>query len=70
MTSEDLSPAYYCDKCTVARAAYLIKLLDGELSFCAHHYNKHKEALDKKAYEIIQLDKVEEKVPQLTEKAV
>jgi hypothetical protein len=70
MTSEDLDLVYYCDACSVARAAYIIKLLDGELSFCAHHYNKHKEALDKKAYEIIQLDKVEEEVPQLTEKAV
>jgi len=29
------------------------------------HYNQHKEALDKKAYEIIQLNKVEEEVPQL-----
>ena len=65
MTSEDLSPAYYCDKCTVARAAYLVKLLDGELSFCAHHYNKHKEALDTKAYEVIELNKIEEAIPQL-----
>ena len=65
MTSEDLSPVYYCDACSVARASYLIKLLDGELAFCGHHYNKYKEGLDKKAYEVIQLNKVEEKVPQL-----
>jgi len=51
--------------CSVARATHLIKLLDGELAFCGHHYNKNKEALDKKAYEIIQLNMVEEAVPQL-----
>ena len=65
MTSEDISPVYYCDSCSVARASHLIKLLDGELAFCGHHYNKYKEALDKKAYEVIQLNKVEEEVPQL-----
>jgi len=69
MTSEDIAPAYHCDACSVARAVYLIKLLDGELAMCGHHYSKHKEALDKKAYEVIQLNKVEEEVPQL-EKAV
>jgi len=64
-TSED-GPAYDdCDQCSVAQAMYLIKLLDGELAFCGHHYNMHKEALDKKAYEIIQLNKVEEDIPQL-----
>ncbi len=65
MTSEDLVPAYFCDKCSVARAAHLIKLLDGELAFCGHHYNQHKEALDKKAYEVIELNKIEEDIPQL-----
>lgn len=64
MTPEDLSPNYYCDSCYIARASYLIKLLDGELAFCGHHYNKNKEALDKKAYEIIQLNKMED-IPQL-----
>ena len=68
MTSEDLDLVYYCDQCSVARAAYLIKLLDGELSFCAHHYNKHNEALDKKAYEVIELNKTEEAAP-ILEKA-
>lgn len=68
MTSEDLNVIYYCDSCSVARASHLIKLLDGELAMCNHHYNKHKEALDKKAYEIIQLNKVEEEVP-ILEKA-
>ena len=65
MTSEDLDLIYYCDQCTVARASYLIKLLDGELAFCGHHYTKNKEALDKKAYEVIELNKMEEAAPQL-----
>ena len=63
MTSEDLNLIYYCDACSVARASHLIKLLDGELAFCGHHYNKYKEALDKKAYEVIELNKTEEAVP-------
>ena len=64
MTSEDLDLVYYCDACSVARASHLIKLLDGELAFCGHHYNKNKEALDKVAFEMIELNKTEE-VPQL-----
>jgi hypothetical protein len=43
---------------------YLIKLVDGELAFCGHHYNKNKEGLDKVAFETIELNKTEE-VPQL-----
>ena len=65
MTSEDLDLVYYCDACSVARASHLIKLLDGELAFCGHHYTKNKEALDKKAYEVIELNKMEEAIPQL-----
>ena len=58
-----------CDKCGHAvQALYLIKLVDGELSFCGHHYNKYKEGLDKVAYEVIELNKTED-VPQLTEMA-
>lgn len=68
MTSEDLDLIYYCDACSVARASYIIKLLDGELAMCGHHYNKHKEALDKKAYEVIELNKTEEAAP-ILEKA-
>ena len=69
MTSEDLNRWIPCDKCgEYAQAMYLIKLVDGELAFCGHHYNKFKEALDKVSYEIIQLNK-EEEVPQLTEMA-
>ena len=43
---------------------YLINLVDGQLYFCGHHYNKNKEALDKVAFETIELNK-EEVVPQL-----
>jgi hypothetical protein len=68
MTSEDLNLIYYCDACSVARASHLIKLLDGELAFCGHHYAKNKEALDKKAYEVIELNKTEEEIP-ILEKA-
>jgi hypothetical protein len=68
MTSEDLDLVYYCDACSVARASYIIKLLDGELAMCSHHYNKHKGALDKKAYEVIELNKTEEAAP-ILEKA-
>ena len=68
MTSEDLDLVYYCDACSVARASYIIKLLDGELAFCGHHYNKNKEALDVRASEVIELNKTEEAVP-ILEKA-
>ncbi len=66
--AEDISPVYYCDSCNVARASYLIKLLDGELAFCTHHYNKSKKALDEKAYEVIELNKKED-LPKLKEMA-
>jgi hypothetical protein len=65
MNSEDLDLVYYCDACSIARASYLIKLLDGELAMCGHHYNKHREALDEKAYEVIELNKTDEAIPQL-----
>jgi hypothetical protein len=69
MTSDDLNKWFPCDKCgESAQALYLIKLVDGELAFCGHHYNKFKEALDKVSYEIIQLNK-EEEIPQLIEMA-
>lgn len=51
-----------CDSCS-AQALYLIKLMSGELTFCGHHRNKYREGLDKVAFEIIELNKVEE-VPQ------
>lgn len=49
-----------CDTCGSAQAMYLVKLLSGELAFCGHHYNKNKEALDKQAYEVVELNKTEE----------
>lgn len=46
-----------CDKCGPAVVAmYLIKLINGELAFCGHHYNKNKEALDKQAFEVVELN--------------
>ena len=70
MTSEDLVETWVgCDKCHSAKAAYLIKLVSGELAFCGHHLNEYKGALDKVAYEIIQLNKTEE-VPQLIEERI
>jgi hypothetical protein len=60
MTPEDLTRWIGCDQCETAQALYLIKLVDGELAFCGHHYNKNKEGLDKVAFEIIQLNKTEE----------
>jgi hypothetical protein len=64
MTSEDLTRWIACDKCNTAQALYLVKLVDGELFFCGHHMNKYKDALDKVAFDIIELNKTEE-VPQL-----
>jgi hypothetical protein len=69
MTSEDLYKWIGCDQCGSAQALYLVKLMDGELAFCGHHFNLNKEALDKQAYEIIQLNK-EEEVPQLIDERI
>ncbi len=65
MTSEDLNNWIGCDNSCPAQAKYIVKLIDGELAFCGHHYAKNKEALDKDAYEVIELNKIEEAVPQL-----
>lgn len=67
--TDELQAWIPCDQCGSAQAMFLIKLIDGELAFCGHHYNKNKEALDKVSFEMIELNKVEE-VPQLTEEAV
>lgn len=48
-----------CDQCGSAQALYLVKLMDGQLAFCGHHFNLNKGALDKVAYEVIQLNKEE-----------
>ena len=53
-----------CDACGSADAMYLINLIDGQLYFCGHHYNTNKDALDKVAFETIELNKTED-VPQL-----
>jgi hypothetical protein len=41
-----------CDACQ-AQAYYLVKMLEGELYFCRHHFLKHEETLNKISYEII-----------------
>ncbi|NDC17652.1 MAG: hypothetical protein EB013_07115 [Actinobacteria bacterium] len=69
MTSEDLNKWIACDQCNSAQALYLVKLMDGELAFCGHHFNKNKEALDKVSYEIVELDR-KEAVPQLEKEEV
>lgn len=48
-----------CDSCS-AQALWLGRGTNGELYFCGHHKNKYSEALDKWAFEIIELNKVEE----------
>jgi hypothetical protein len=63
MNEEDLTRWIACDKCQTAQAMWQIKMVDGELYFCGHHKNKFSEALDKVAYEMIELNKVEEQVP-------
>jgi hypothetical protein len=68
MTSEDLNKWIGCDQCGSAQAMYLVKLMDGELAFCGHHYNKNKAGLDKVAYEIIQLNMTEEIPQQIDER--
>lgn len=58
-----------CDKCnSVVPAMYLVKMINGELAFCGHHFNKFKPNLDKIAYEVVELNK-REVVPQLVEMA-
>jgi len=51
-----------CDQCS-AQAVWLAKGVEGELYFCGHHKNKNFEALDKWAYEMIELNKVEPAAP-------
>lgn len=60
---EDLTRWIGCDQCETAQAMYIVKLIEGELAFCGHHYTKNKKALDGKAFEVIELDKMEEAIP-------
>ena len=57
-----------CDSCS-AQALFLTRSTSGELYFCGHHRNKYSETLNKWAYEIVELNKVEE-VPQLEKEAI
>ena len=68
MTTEDLNRWIGCDQCGTAQAMYVVKLVEGELYFCGHHYNASKAGLDKVSYEVIDLNKTEEEAP-ILEKA-
>lgn len=48
-----------CDSCP-AQAKFLLRGINGELTFCGHHKNKFKEGLDKWAFDFIELDRKEE----------
>ena len=41
-----------CDSCG-SQAFVMVKLANGELMFCGHHYIKNQEKLNNQAYEII-----------------
>mgnify|MGYP003337787356 CR=1 FL=1 len=61
MTVDDLNVWTSCDRCgTTVQAKWLIKMVDGELAFCGHHYNEYKDKLESISYEIVELDKTEE----------
>lgn len=65
MTSDITIEWIKCDSCS-ARASWSARGTSGELTFCGHHLNKNKEALDSWAYEIIELGK--EELPKKTRK--
>lgn len=61
MTVDDLNPWMNCDRCGDAvQAKWLVKLVDGELAFCGHHYNEYKDKLSAISYETVELGKTEE----------
>ncbi len=41
-----------CDSCG-SQAYYLVKMIEGELMFCRHHFLKNEDKLTKVSYEII-----------------
>ena len=49
--SRELKVSDRCDSCG-AQAFVLVELINGELLFCGHHYNKHSEKLVKTAINI------------------
>jgi hypothetical protein len=62
------TPWISCDICP-AQAMWLARSTSGELSFCGHHYANNSVALEKWAYEMVELNK-KEAIPQLIETAV
>ena len=57
-----------CDSCS-AQALFVARGTSGELYFCGHHRNKYSETLDSWAFEIVELNKIEE-VPQIEKEEV
>jgi len=43
-TNTDLTAADRCDRCC-AQAQHRVELVAGELLFCGHHYDEHKDRL-------------------------
>lgn len=41
-----------CDACS-AQAFVMVKLLNGSLMFCGHHYAKHESKLSNQSYEVV-----------------
>lgn len=41
-----------CDSCG-SEAFVLVKMINGELLFCGHHYMKNQKALNSQSYEIV-----------------
>ena len=51
-TRQELSLSDRCDKCQ-AQAFVRVKLVNGELYFCGHHFTEHELNLRESAYEIL-----------------
>ena len=41
-----------CDACN-AQAFVMVKLLNGDLMFCGHHYAQHESKLNNQSYEVV-----------------
>lgn len=52
LVERELNNSDRCDSCS-AQAFVLVKLISGELMFCAHHFSKHEKTLRKNSYEIV-----------------
>lgn len=54
-TTEGFQPSKQvrCDAACPAQAFVLVKFISGELTFCAHHFQKYEASLIKDAYEVV-----------------